>query len=108
MKTMTERIIGIARLAAAFVAIANYVLAAKGMNPIPFSEEEVYEGVSSIVMTIAILWAWWKNNNMTKAAQEAQVVLEEAKEAGANVGIEELTDEEAEMIKNMEWDDEED
>lgn len=104
---MAERIKGIARLVAVAVATANLFLTAKGINPIPFSEEEVYAGVSALLEALALLWAWWKNNNMTNAAQQAQAVLEEFKEAGSDVGIEELTDEEAELMKNMVWEDEE-
>ncbi len=104
---MAERIKGIARLIAETFALVNAFLTVLGMNPIPFSEEEVYAVASIVIAFFAVLWAWWKNNNMTTAAQQAQAVLEEFKEAGSDVGIEELTDEEAELMKNMVWEDEE-
>ena len=37
----------------------------------------------SIVLSVFALalfcWSWWKNNNVTKAAQDAQIVLNELK-----------------------------
>lgn len=104
---MAERIKGIARLIAETFTLVNLYLTALGMNPIPFSEEAVYVGASIVLSFFAVIYAWWKNNNMTNAAQQAQAVLEEFKEAGSDVGIEELTDEEAELMKNMVWEDEE-
>lgn len=33
----------------------------------------------SVVAVVLFIWSWWKNNNITVAAQEAQVVLRELK-----------------------------
>ena len=59
----------IARTAALIVALINLVLTIFGLNPIPFSNEEVYAGVTTFLTVIVSLWAWWKNNNVTKTAQ---------------------------------------
>ena len=50
------------------LALINNVLTMLGKNPIPFSEEEMYSGMSAIATALASLWAWWENNSFTKAA----------------------------------------
>lgn len=40
-----------------------------------------------VVALVAYIWSWWKNNNVTSAATEAQKVLEELKH-GVGVTIE--------------------
>lgn len=57
------------------VALLNLVLTAFGKNPLPFSDEQVYAGVSAIVTVVAALVAWWKNNSFTPCAQRADEVL---------------------------------
>lgn len=67
------------RTAFLVIALVNTVLTACGANPLPFSEEELYEGVSAIVTVIASLWAWWENNSFTKAAIAADAEYERIK-----------------------------
>lgn len=79
---MKERIKGIIRLAVAFILFINAMLTSKGMNPIPFNETLFTEVASDLLTGLAIAWAWWKNNNMTKAAEVAQGLLKELKNGG--------------------------
>ncbi len=74
MKVKTSTIVRTVVLA---LALLNSVLTACGINPLPFSEEEMYEGVSAVATTIVSLWAWWENNSFTKAAIEADKVYDE-------------------------------
>jgi len=69
----------IARTIVLIAALVNTLLTAFGKNPLPFSNEEVYAGVSSVVTVIASLLAWWKNNSFTKKAIEADAILIESK-----------------------------
>ena len=46
-----------------------------------------------VVALVAYIWSWWKNNNVTSAATEAQKVLEELKH-GVGVTIEKGSSEE--------------
>lgn len=69
----------IIRTIALVLSIVNYILTAKGKNPLPFSETEVYEFISMIMMSAASLWAWWKNNSFTKEAIAADKVLDDLK-----------------------------
>ena len=54
---------------------AECTLDAFGKNPLPFSDDEVYTTVSTVVAVVASLAAWWKNNSFTKAALKADETL---------------------------------
>jgi SPP1 family holin len=79
MKVSKETIV---RTVVLFVALLNTVLNACGKNPLPFSDDEVYTGVSAVVATVAAIWAWWKNNSFTAAAVKADEVLKIEKAEG--------------------------
>lgn len=79
-KKMEQRIKAIIRLFVALVPVANIVLVQFGKSPLPFTQDEVNAGLSAVVAVLGIFWAWWKNNNMTKAAQSLQETLDELKE----------------------------
>lgn len=70
----------IVRLVVLAVLLLNQSLVVMGWNPLPFSEDEIYEGVSSAATVIMALYAWWKNNSITKEAQQADEYLKELKE----------------------------
>lgn len=72
----------IVRLVVLIIALVNQGLILAGYNPLPFSEEEIFKFVSAVASVIAVLWAWWKNNSVTKEAQEADEVLGELKAKG--------------------------
>lgn len=76
---MQEKVVGIVRIAALAILTINSILTAKGLNPIPFDEALVTECAVYIANGIAAFWAWWKNNNMTKEAQAAQVLKDNMK-----------------------------
>lgn len=68
------------RLAVLVILVINQFLATVfGWNPLPFSEEEIYAGVSSLFVAVQSVYVWWRNNNVTEEAQEAQKVLERKK-----------------------------
>ena len=55
-----------------FILMVNQILITYGWSPLPFEEEEIYEFVNATAMVIVGVWAWWKNNNITKNAKKAQ------------------------------------
>ena len=57
------------------LALSNQVLTACGKNPLPFSEAEVYDGLSMVFTVCMSLIAWWKNNSFTKRAIYADEIL---------------------------------
>lgn len=72
MKVTKETVI---RTIVLLVALANQVLTSLGKNPLPFSDETVYEMVSLLVTVVAAMWAWWKNNSFTQHALRADELL---------------------------------
>lgn len=74
---MTQAIV---RLVVLVILLINQALIVFGLNPLPFSEEQIFEAVSSVATVVVALWAWWKNNSITKEAQEADEYLQELKE----------------------------
>lgn len=65
----------IVRTAVLAVALTNQALTICGHSPLPFSEDEVAQGVSMFLTAGAALWAWWKNNSFTQAAIKADELL---------------------------------
>lgn len=72
----------IVRTIVLIVALINTVLTGIGKNPLPFSDEQVYNIVSNAATVIASLWAWWKNNSFTKNAIAADEYMKELKNEG--------------------------
>lgn len=71
-KELSKAIINLVVMAALTI---NAGLTAKGINPIPFDESAVTEWLTYIASGLSAIWAWWKNNNVTKNAQYAQESL---------------------------------
>lgn len=71
----------IIRLVVLAVLIVNQTLITLGYEPLPFSDEQVYEAVSIVALVVGSLWVWWKNNNVTDVAIAGQAELERIKGA---------------------------
>ena len=69
----------VTRLIVLAILLLNQVLITLGWNPLPFSEEQIYEAVSSVMTVIIAVWAWWKNAPITKEAKMAQTELNRMK-----------------------------
>lgn len=65
----------IIRIAVLAITTVNAVLTASGKNPIPFNENAFTECLAYVINGACAVWAWWKNNNVTRNAQHAQKVL---------------------------------
>lgn len=72
----------IVRLVVLSIVLINQALVVAGWNPLPFSEDQIYEAVSTVATVLTALWAWWKNNSVTKEAQEADAFKNELKAKG--------------------------
>ena len=64
------------------VTLINELLTAAGKNPLPFSEQTVYHGVSALMTAAASLWAWWENNSFTAPAIKADAYYNELRKGG--------------------------
>lgn len=67
------------RTAVLLVTLINSILTMLGKNPLPFSDNEIYQGISAICTVAATVWAWWKNNSFTDAAVKADEYLKALK-----------------------------
>lgn len=76
MKTMngisTSTII---RTAVLILALVNNCLTMAGISPLPIEDEQLVEFLSLLFTIGAAVWAWWKNNSFTKAAQTGDAVM---------------------------------
>ena len=61
----------IARTAALALTLLNTILTAAGRNPLPFSDTDVYSGVTTVATIAASVIAWWHNNSFSKEAIQA-------------------------------------
>ena len=71
----------IVRLVVLVILIVNQALITFGYEPLPFSDEQVYEAVSIAALVVITLYSWWKNNNVTDVALAGQSEIERLKEA---------------------------
>jgi SPP1 family holin len=67
------------RTFALIFALINQVLASFSLDPIPFTEEQVYEYFSVTLTVVVTIWTYWKNNSWTKPAIEGDKVKEQLK-----------------------------
>ncbi|MDR0884691.1 MAG: SPP1 phage holin family protein [Oscillospiraceae bacterium] len=64
---------------------ANLVLTELGKPPLPFSDTQVGQLASWIAFGLSSLWAAWKNNSFTPAAQFADLLLQHARDNDVNI-----------------------
>ena len=74
LKLRNERISAIVTVVVQMFFVINAILTAAGRNPIPFDETAVTETLTYIITIGWSAWAWWRNNNLTKAAVKGQEV----------------------------------
>ena len=76
----------------AFIRLACMLIATGcTMFGIAVDADALFVGVMLVVSVMVYIWVWWKNNNVSKAATEAQKVLDEMKK-GVEVVIEDEVD----------------
>lgn len=71
----------IVRLVVLLILILNQTLITLGYEPLPFSDEQVYQAVSIVALVVMTLYSWWKNNNITDIALAGQSEIERIKGA---------------------------
>ena len=69
------------RLAVLVILLINQTLMVLGWSPLPFSEEQIYEGVSSVALVVIAVWTWYKNNDTTDEARAGTQYMKELKES---------------------------
>ena len=61
------------------IALINQGLVIAGKNPLPFEDDQITQVISFSFTTVTSLIAWWKNNNFSREAKEAQHYLDALK-----------------------------
>ena len=74
-----ERAQAIATLVVSLYSMVSAGFALAGRNPLPFTTDEVSAGVFSVLSVIAVTYAWWKDQNVTRAGLEGAVVTRSIK-----------------------------
>ena len=64
------------------VAVINQALVITGKQMVPFTDEQIYTGLSMMFTAGTSLLAWWKNNSFTDEALKADKKLKEYKSEG--------------------------
>lgn len=77
----------IARTVVLVIALINQVLTMAGINPLPWSDDEVYTGITAVLTVAASIAAWWKNNSLTAPAREADRMLNAIKSEKPPTGM---------------------
>lgn len=72
---LKQQIMAFAPLIISIITLVNTFLSAKGMPCIEIENETITQAVSAIATIVSLLWAWWKNNNVTEDSQISQQVL---------------------------------
>ncbi|MBD2847906.1 phage holin [Paenibacillus sp. IB182496] len=65
----------IVRTALLVLALVNQVLVISGKSPVPIKDEDVEMTVTTVATIITSVWAWWKNNYVSKRGQAQKEAL---------------------------------
>lgn len=74
-----ERAKAIATLIVSLYSMTSAGFALAGHNPLPFTTDQVSAGVFSVLSVLSVLYAWWKDQNLTEAAAAGSVVTRSIK-----------------------------
>lgn len=69
----------ITRLVVLAVLLLNQVLITFGWDPLPFEEEQIYKGASTVLTVAMAIYTWWKNSPISKEAQDADEIMKAEK-----------------------------
>lgn len=67
----------IVRTTVLIVALINQFLVNAGYSPLPFDDAGVEIAVTTTLTITASVWAWWKNNSITRKARQADKLAAE-------------------------------
>lgn len=67
----------IIRTVVLFVVLLNQSLVLAGFSPLPFTDKQIENGLTIVFTIVASLWAWWKDNDITRKARERKQFLKD-------------------------------
>ena len=68
-------------------ALANAGLSLAGINPLPFTDEQVSASIFGVIGIVGTIYGWWKNQNITSASLAGQQLVDALKKEGVVNGI---------------------
>lgn len=68
-------------------ALINAGLSLAGINPLPFTDEQVSASVFGVIGIAGTVYGWWKNQNITSASLAGQQLVDALKKEGVVNGI---------------------
>ena len=68
-------------------ALANAGLSLAGINPLPFTNEQVSASIFGVIGIAGTIYGWWKNQNITSASLAGQQLVDALKKEGMVNGI---------------------
>ena len=68
-------------------ALANAGLSLAGINPLPFTNEQVSASIFGVIGIAGTSYGWWKNQNITSASLAGQQLVDALKKEGVVNGI---------------------
>lgn len=72
------------RVVLLLLGVVNYFLTAFGVKVIQFDNEQITQLVNAVYIAVTGFYAFWKNNNFTSAALEAQQYFDDMKAVKGN------------------------
>ena len=60
-------------------ALVNAGLSLAGINPLPFTDEQVSASVFGVIGIAGTIYGWWKNQNITSASLAGQQLVDALK-----------------------------
>ena len=67
--------------------MANAGLSLAGINPLPFTNEQVSASIFGVIGIAGTIYGWWKNQNITSASLAGQQLVDALKKEGVVNGI---------------------
>ena len=68
-------------------ALVNAGLSLAGINPLPFTNEQVSASIFGVIGIAGTIYGWWKNQNITSASLAGQQLVDALKKEGVVNGI---------------------
>lgn len=68
-------------------ALINAGLSLAGINPLPFTDEQVSATLFAVIGIAGTIYGWWKNQNITSASLAGQQLVDALKKEGVVNGV---------------------
>ena len=68
-------------------ALANAGLSLAGINPLPFTDEQVSASVFGVIGIVGTIYGWWQTQHITSASLAGQQLVDALKKEGVVNGI---------------------